>query len=90
MREGLFVIVSVFIPLVFGLVPAFLPSRVPIILRWLLWLTLVVVAGWYVHRLGEFASPYPELALLYLIVSASLSLAVLAAFTFRRRSRAAG
>ena len=83
MREALFVAASVFIPLVFGLVPAFLPVGVPILWRWILWLVILAVTGWYVHLVREAPSPYPLLALAILMVSAVLSLVVLVVETSR-------
>lgn len=83
MAEALFVAASVFIPLVFGLVPAFLPTGVPAVFRWLMWLVIIVATGWYVHLLREAPSPYPLLALVILAVSAMLSLVVLVVETNR-------
>ena len=83
MLEGLFVAASVFIPLVFGLVPAFLPTGVPVILRWILWLVVLVLTGLYVHLLRDAPSPYPLMALVILIISAALSLVVLVVDTYR-------
>lgn len=77
MSEALFVAASIFIPLVFGLVPAFLPASVAVALRWLLWLIVTAATGWYVHLLRDAPSPYPALALGILIASAVLSLIVL-------------
>jgi hypothetical protein len=82
-REGLFVGASILIPLVFGLVPAFLPTGIPIGLRWLLWFVILALTSWYVHLLREAPSPYPSLALVILIVSAALSLVVLIVETGR-------
>ena len=83
MLEVLFVAASVFIPLVFGLVPGFLPQGVPVVARWALWLAVIVVTGWYVHSLREAPGPYPDLALGILIISATLSLIVLVIETDR-------
>ena len=89
MFEPLFVAASVFIPLVFGLVPAFLPPSVPAAARWSLWLAVVVLTGWYVHLLRDAPGPYPLMALIFLIISALLSLIVLIVETgrapYRRR-----
>ena len=81
--DVLFIAASVLIPLAFGLVPAFLPQRAPPLVRWLAWLALVALLGWYVHELRGSVVPYPQLALIILIVSAGLSLIVLVVETIR-------
>ena len=83
MVESLFVAASVFIPLAFGLVPGFLPPSVPAIGRWVSWLAVVVGTGWYVHLLRDAPSPFPLMALVFLVVSAGLSLVVLVVDTNR-------
>lgn len=83
MLEALFVVASIFIPLIFGLVPAFLPASVPAIVRWVAWLAVLALTGWYVHVLRDAPSPYPLLAFIFLIVSAALSLVVLIVETNR-------
>ena len=90
MTEALFVAASIFIPLVFGFVPAFLPVGVPVVIRWLLWLAVTAAIGWYVHLLRDAPSPYPELALAILLVSAVLSLVVLVVETGRPPRLVAG
>lgn len=87
MLEPLFVAASVLIPLAFGLVPAFLPPRVPALARWSLWLVVLALTGWYVHLLRDAPSPYPLMALIFLIVSAALSLIVLVVETGRTAHR---
>jgi cytochrome bd-type quinol oxidase subunit 2 len=82
--EALFVAASVLVPLVFGLIPAFLPTGVPVGFRWLLWFVILALTSWYVHLLREAPSPYPLLALAILVVSAALSLVVLIVETARQ------
>lgn len=83
MHDALIVAGSVFIPLAFGLVPAFLPATVPALFRWTLWLAVLALTGWYVHLMRETPNPYPFLALVILLVSAGLSMVVLVVETGR-------
>ena len=87
MSEALFVAASVFIPLVFGLVPAFVPTSVSIGRRWILWFAAAALAGWYVHLSSDAPSPHPLMALTILILSAGLSLMVLIRETVRPARR---
>ena len=83
MSEALFVAASVFIPLVFGLVPAFLPTSIAAGPRWILWLAILALTGWYVRTLSDAPSPYQLMALIFLVVSACLSFIVLVVETSR-------
>ena len=85
MAEGLFYAGSVLVPLVFGLVPAFLPQRSPFLLRWGLWLAALALTAGYGHMMDEAPATYRLLAWATIIISAILSFIVLAADTGRSR-----
>ena len=75
----------VLIPLTFGLVPAFLPLRVPLRARWASWLALLIVTAAYGYSLRG-AEPFNWLVLVSFSVSSLLSLYVLAVETTRSRA----
>ena len=75
----------VLIPLVFGLIPGFLPRRVPLAVRWCLWLVLLVTWAAYAQALRAAAPPFPWLVLVPFWLSSLLSLVVLVAETRRER-----
>jgi FtsH-binding integral membrane protein len=85
MAGGLFFAGSVLVPLVFGLVPAFLPLRSPAALRWGLWLVLLGLAGWYGEAMRDAPAAYQFIAWTTIAISATLSLVVLIAETGRPR-----
>jgi FtsH-binding integral membrane protein len=88
MVEGLFYAGSVLVPLVFGLVPAFLPLRSPFVLRWGLWLAALGLTAWYGHEMDAAPAAYRLVAWATVIASALLSFIVLATDTgWRRRER---
>ena len=78
-----FIAGCILIPLAFGLIPAFLPPRVPTISRWILWLMLIALSGWFVLRMSERPHPLTLLALAIFCLSSLLSLYVLVAETKR-------
>ena len=67
----------VLVPLVFGLVPAFLPTGASAPLRWGLWLALLVLAAWYGNAMQDAPDAYRLLAWASIAASAALSLIVL-------------
>ena len=73
----------VLIPLGYGLVPAMLPRRVPLIVRWTLWLALLAAAAAYVQTLGGMPDPFSWLTLVPFSLSSLLSLFVLLVETHR-------
>ena len=79
----------ILIPLVFGLVPGLLPRRVPLAVRWGLWLVLLVTWAAYAQALRAAPAPFPWLVLVPFWLSSLLSLLVLVAET-RRERRARG
>jgi FtsH-binding integral membrane protein len=85
MVEGLFYAGSVLVPLVFGLVPAFLPLRSPFVLGWGLWLAALGLTAWYGHEMDSAPAAYRMVAWATIIVSAVLSFIVLATDTGRPR-----
>jgi FtsH-binding integral membrane protein len=85
MVEGLFYAGSVLVPLVFGLVPAFLPLRSPFVLGWGLWLAALGLTAWYGHEMDAAPAAYRMVAWATIIVSAVLSFIVLATDTGRPR-----
>ena len=87
MADGLFYAGSVLVPLVFGLVPAFLPLRSPFVLRGLVWLAALALTAWYGLAMDSAPSALRLLAWTTIIVSAVLSFIVLATDTGRPRKR---
>ena len=51
--EGLFLAGSVLVPLIFGLIPGFLPTRSNPAIRWILWLAILGSAAWYGNAMAE-------------------------------------
>ena len=86
MGRGLFLAGSVLVPLAFGLVPGFLPSRSTSVVRWILWLGVLGLATWYGYAMRDAPPTYRALAWGRIAVSASLSLVVLVFGTGRRRA----
>jgi hypothetical protein len=86
-----FIIGCILIPLGFGLVPGLLPTRVPIVARWGLWLVVIALASWFLVAVGDLPSPFPSLARISFWLSSLLSLYVLLVDTRRvgRRRRLA-
>ena len=86
-----FTIGCILIPLGFGLVPGLLPTRVPIVARWGLWLVVIALASWFLVAVGDLLSPFPSLARISFWLSSLLSLYVLLVDTGRvgRRRRLA-
>jgi hypothetical protein len=86
-----FIIGCILIPLGFGLVPGLLPTRVPIVARWGLWLVVIALASWFLVAVGDLPSPFPSLARSTFWLSSLLSLYVLLVDTGRvgRRRRLA-
>ena len=81
MIAGLFNAGSVLVPLAFGLVPAFLPSGTPAVLRWGLWLVILGLACWYGLAMADAPAAYRMLAWTTIGASAALSFVVLLAET---------
>jgi Na+-transporting NADH:ubiquinone oxidoreductase subunit NqrB len=67
----------VLIPLVFGLIPACLPSRVPLRARWASWLALFAGGAVYVAWLQGAVDPFHWLGIASLALSSLLSLCML-------------
>ena len=65
------------LPVAFGLVPAFLPRRVPPAARWSLWLLILLAGAFYVLAMRRESEPFGWLALGSFAVSSALSLVVL-------------
>ena len=70
-------------PLGFGLIPAFLPSSVPIFVRWCLWLILLAASALFVSVMRATPQPFAALALGTFLLSTLLSLWVLVTETRR-------
>ena len=75
--EGLFLAGSVLVPLIFGLIPGFLPTRSNPAIRWILWLAILGSAAWYGNAMAEAPAAYRMLAWSTIAISAALSLIVL-------------
>ena len=73
----------ILIPLGFGMIPALLPRRVPMTVRWILWLLLLATSAAYVHSLSDKPDPYSWLVLVPFWLSSLLSLYLLVAETGR-------
>jgi hypothetical protein len=87
---GLWVIAGyILIPMAFGFVPGLLPRRVPLAVRWCLWLVLLAACAAYAQALRSAPLPFPWLVLVPFWLSSLLSLLVLVAET-RRERRARG
>ena len=76
---------TVLVPLVFGLVPAFLPVRTNAIIRWGLWLAVLGLAAWFGLAMNAAPESIRLVAWATIAVSAALSLVVLVAETGRPR-----
>lgn len=87
MSSGLFNAGSVLVPLLFGLVPAFLPPRTHAVVRWALWLALFGLAALYGRAMQAAPPSYRAVAWVTIAVSAGLSLLVLIAHTGEPRRR---
>ena len=74
-------------PLGFGLVPGLLPTRVPLVARWTLWLILIGLASWFLGTVSDLPKPFPLLARCAFWLSSLLSLYVLLVETGRARRR---
>ena len=85
MDEVLFTAALVLVPLLFGLVPAFLPLRTPATVRWGLWLAVVAAAAWYGLAMAGAAGAIRLIVWTTIAVSATLSLIVLVARTGQPR-----
>lgn len=83
--EGLFLAGSVLVPLLFGLIPGFLPGGTNPAIRWILWLAVLGLAAWYGNAMAEAPASYRLLAWATITVSALLSLIVLIADLGRPR-----
>ena len=83
MPDPLFIAGSVAVPLLFGLVPAFLPLRSPFVLRWALWLAALGLTAWYGVEMDSAPAAYRLVAWTTIIASAVLSFIVLATDTGR-------
>lgn len=88
MQQGLFYAGSVLVPLVFGLVPAFLPAGSPAVLRWSLWLATLMAVCVYGFAMNDAPASFRMLAWAVIAVSAILSFIVLVAETGRPRRTA--
>ena len=85
MPDPLFMAGTVAVPLVFGLVPGFLPVRTHSAVRWGLWLAVMGMAGWYGLAMNDAPAAIRLLAWVTIGLSATLSLTVLVAETGRPR-----
>jgi heme exporter protein D len=85
MPTGKFLAGYLLLPLAFGLVPAFLPRRVPMAARWGLWLVLLAAAAAYALAMKSEVAPFVWLALGCFTASTTLSLLVLVAESRRAR-----
>jgi hypothetical protein len=74
---------AVLVPLGFGLVPAFLSKRVPIAVRWCLWLILLAASAIFVTATSGTPQPFAFLALASFCLSTSLSFWILMVETMR-------
>ncbi len=77
MPPGLFLAGYLFLPIAFGLVPAFLPQRTPPRVRWGLWLFILLAGIGYALAMQREGAPYVWLALGCFVASSVLSLVVL-------------
>ena len=73
MFGGLFYAGSVLIPLLFGLVPGFLPFGTAAVIRWLAWLAALGIASWYGHAMKVAPAAYQMMAWGSIAMSAGLS-----------------
>ena len=87
MVTGPFLAGYLLIPLGFGLVPAFLPRRVPIAARWGLWLALLAAGAGYALMMKGASDPFIWLALGCFAASSILSLIFLVAESDRAAGR---
>ena len=83
MSFELFIAGCVLVPLGFGLVPAFLPRKVPIFVRWCLWLVLLAVSATFVSTMRGAPQSYGAMALGIFWASMLLSLVTLVVETRR-------
>ena len=86
MDEILFTAALVLVPLLFGLVPGFLPMRTPALVRWGLWLAVLALAIWYGLAMKDAAGAVWLVVWSTIAASAILSLLVLVAETGRPRA----
>ena len=86
MVTALFLAGYLLLPVAFGLVPAFLPRRVPLAARWSLWLFILLAGAFYVLAMKQEREPFVWLALGSFAASSALSLVVLVADS-RRAAR---
>ena len=77
MPTGAFLAGYLLLPIAFGLVPAFLPRRVPAAARWGLWLAILLAGAGYVLLMERENAPFVGLALGCFAASSALSLVVL-------------
>jgi hypothetical protein len=77
MPTGAFLAGYLLLPVAFGLVPAFLPRRVPPAARWGLWLLILLAGAAYVLAMKRENAPFVGLALACFAASSALSLIVL-------------
>ena len=87
MPTGPFLAGYLLLPFAFGLVPAFLPRRVPAAARWALWLVLLLASAGYTLRMKSENEPFIWLALGCFAASSALSLVVLVGESRRARRR---
>jgi FtsH-binding integral membrane protein len=74
MPTGAFLAGYLLLPIAFGLVPAFLPRRVPVAARWRLWLAILVAGVGYALFMKRENEPFVWLALGGFTASSALSL----------------
>lgn len=79
MPSGLFLAGYLLLPIAFGLVPAFLPRRAPSLVRWGLWLVILLAGAVYALAMQRAGGPFGWLALGCFAASSALSLYVLVA-----------
>ena len=84
MPDALFFAGSVLVPLVFGLIPAFLPVGAPQVVRWLAWLAALALTVWYGAAMRDAPDAFRLVAWGTIAASATLSLIVLVAETGQR------
>lgn len=87
MVTGPFLAGYLLMPLAFGLVPAFLPRRVPVAIRWGLWLALLAASAGYALMMKLASDPFIWLALGCFAASSVLSLVFLVAESDRAARR---
>ena len=87
MVTGTFLAGYLLLPIAFGLVPAFLPRRIPPATRWGLWFIILLAGVAYMLAMKREGEPFVWLALGGFAASSVLSLSVLLAESRRAARR---